>query len=293
MNKKVALVLSGGGAKGMAQIGVIEALIENDFEISSVSGTSIGSLVGGMLAMNKINEFSEWMKTIKKRDVIALTDFSFGNGGLIKGKKVFEKMKTFILDMLIEDLKIPFTAVAVDLLHEKEVYFSKGSVYDAIRASVSIPDVFVPVKYDDTLLVDGGVLNPVPINAIKRTSDDILVVVNLYNRDLMFKRDIELVRKEAEKDQKSLIKLRDKISKSINKEDKLSAGYFKLLNMSTDAMIHKLADFTIDKYRENIDILIDFPADLTGTFSFDKASSLIEYGKCQANKVLNEYLKSV
>jgi len=293
MNKKVALVLSGGGAKGMAQIGVIEALIENDFEISSVSGTSIGSLVGGMLAMNKINEFSEWMKTIKKRDVIALTDFSFGNGGLIKGKKVFEKMKTFILDMLIEDLKIPFTAVAVDLLHEKEVYFSKGSVYDAIRASVSIPDVFVPVKYDDTLLVDGGVLNPVPINAIKRTSDDILVVVNLYNRDLMFKRDIELVRKEAEKDQKSLIKLRDKISKSINKEDKLSAGYFKLLNMSTDAMIHKLADFTIDKYREDIDILIDFPADLTGTFSFDKASSLIEYGKCQANKVLNEYLKSV
>ncbi len=292
MAQKIALVLSGGGAKGIAHIGAIKALEENGFETSSVSGTSIGSLVGGLYAMGKLDEFSEWVLNLKRKNILSLMDFSLGKGGLIKGEKVFDKLRTFIPDVYIENLRIPFSCVAVDILHEKEIIFDKGSIYDAIRASVSIPDIFVPVKYNDTLLVDGGVLNPTPISTVKRTDGDILVVVNLYSKDKLNykKKKLEIVQKDTEKLAQRLAQLRRRISKSIRKKDKLSAGYFKLLDMTTRAMVNQISELTIEKYKP--DIVINIASDVAGIFDFDKGKSLFDYGKEQAEKSIGEYLGS-
>lgn len=291
--QKVALVLSGGGARGLSHIGAIEVLEENGFQINAVSGTSAGALIGGLYAMDYMDKFKEWACKLKRRDILSLMDFTIKSGGLIKGKKVFEKMQTFMPDKNIETLKIPFVAVAVDILNTKEIAFTQGSVYEAIRASVSVPDVFTPVKYQNTLLVDGGVMNPVPINYVKREKDDILVVVNLYDykhkyNDLL--NENKLITQQ-ENNKSSFLEIlkqwQKKISESINKEDKKSIGYIKLVELSMDTMVRKIAELSIEKYKP--DILINLPSDSAGLFDFDKSEELIKIGRIQTEKALNEY----
>ena len=137
----------------------------------------MGALVGGIYGVGKLQEFKIWLYTLDKLDVFKLIDFTLSSQGLIKGDRVFNKMKEFIPDMNIEDLKIHYAATATDILNNKEVVFKQGSIYEAIRASVAIPTVITPVKKDNKLLVDGGVMNSLPINHVKRTEDDILIVV--------------------------------------------------------------------------------------------------------------------
>ena len=137
MKPVVTLVLSGGGARGIAHIGVIEELERRRYEIASVTGTSMGALVGGVYAAGAIDPFREWLLTLDKRKVFSLVDFTLSRTGVVKGDKVFNKMKDFIPDTLIEDLKIPYAAVAVDLINNKEVVFREGRLFDAIRASVT------------------------------------------------------------------------------------------------------------------------------------------------------------
>ncbi len=138
MKKNATLVLSGGGARGFAHIGVIEELENRGFTINSIAGTSMGALVGGVYAAGKLGEFKQWAIKLTKTDVLKLFDLSFTNQGLIKGDKVLKAMKEFIPDSNIEDLKINYTATAFDLTHDKEVIFNNGSLYNAIRASISI-----------------------------------------------------------------------------------------------------------------------------------------------------------
>ena len=175
MKKNVALVLSGGGARGIAHIGVIEELEKQGFDIKSISGTSMGALVGGVYAVGKMQEYKNWICTLDKFDVFKLVDFTFSTQGLVKGDRVINKMKEFIPDINIEDLKIYYAATATDISRKEEVVFTKGSLYEAVRASISIPTVFTPVKTENSLLVDGGVINNVPINHVKRTKDDIII----------------------------------------------------------------------------------------------------------------------
>ena len=291
--QKIALVLSGGGAKGLAHIGAIEVLEEHGFEITSVAGTSAGALIGGLYAMGYLDAYKNWVLKLKRKDIISLMDFTIRGGGLIKGKKVFDKMKTFMPDKNIEDLKIKFTAVATDILNTKEIHFHCGSVYEAIRASVSVPDVFVPVKAKNTLLVDGGILNPVPVNAVERNDGDKLFVVNLYD----YKHSIEEIKKEIQQAENqnsenySKIKqLQKYISDSILKKDKESLGYIKLLELTTETMVRKIAEMTIEKYPP--DLLVNIPADSAGLFDFDKASELIELGRVLTRKALENYPKA-
>lgn len=152
MKRKVSLVLSSGGSRGLAHIGAINELEKQGFEISSISGSSIGVVIGG----RKLPEYTDWVKTINRQVICGLLDFALSTSGLLKGDKVFDKMKTFIPDMNIEEMGIPFAAVATDLLNEREMIFKSGSFYEAIRASVAIPTVFTPVMYKNLLLVDGG-----------------------------------------------------------------------------------------------------------------------------------------
>ncbi|MFZ2284347.1 MAG: patatin-like phospholipase family protein [Lutibacter sp.] len=290
MKQKVALVLSSGGSKGLAHIGIINELEKQGFEISSVSGSSIGSVIGGLCAMGKLPEYTEWVKTLNKKIVWDLMDFTLSSNGLIKGEKVFNKMKTFIPDMLIEDMRIPFSAIATDIINEKEVVFSDGSFYEAIRASIAIPSLITPVKYKDTLLVDGGVLNPVPIQYVARENNDILVVVNLYGNKM---NAIINPKTAIEKQEGFNVTINDfvnGINKFISSGDQKRLGYFSLLNNATYAMVHKLAKDNVEKHKP--DIVINIPFDSASTFDFYKADELIKLGENAAIKAIAEYLNA-
>ncbi len=289
MKQKVALVLSSGGSKGLAHIGVINELEKQGFEISSVSGSSIGSVIGGLYAMGKLPEYTDWIKTLNKKLVWGLIDFTFSSSGLIKGVRVFNKMKSFIPDIRIEEMNIPFSAIATDILNEKDVVFSDGSFYEAIRASVAIPSLITPVKYKETFLVDGGVLNPIPIEHVVRNDNDILVVVNLYGEKI---EKIETPKFSEEKNQgySTINGLVNNLGKLISSGDKKSLGYFSLLNTTTHAMVHKLTKESVEKHQP--DITINIPRDAASTFDFHKADELIELGEINANKEISKYLNS-
>jgi len=283
MKQKVALVLSSGGSRGLAHIGVINELVKQGFQITSVSGSSIGSVIGGLYAMGKLDEFTQMVSTLSKRDVLGLMDFTITTNGLLKGKRIFDKMKTFIPDMNIEDMPIPFTAIATDILHEKEVVFTKGSFYKAVRASVAIPAVFTPVKFTDTILVDGGVLNPIPIKHVIRKDYDILIVVNLYGG-----KNGNIPKEKKIDNGGYLSGLKKTLSKLISTGDKHSLGYYSLLNSTSSAMIHRIANMSIEKYKP--DIVINIPCNSAGTFDFFRAEELIELGEKTATEAIRIYL---
>jgi NTE family protein len=277
--KNVALVLSSGGSRGLAHIGVINALIEKGYHISSISGSSIGAVIGGLYAMNQLDTYVEWVSTLNMKSVWGLLDFTFNKQGIIKGDKVFDKMKTMIPDMLIEDMKIPFAAVATDLLNERDVAFTSGSYYEAVRASISIPAMLTPVKHGNSWLVDGGVLNPIPIEHVKRQPNDLLVVVNLHGKSC------GQTIKTIEEKEKSYFNL---MFKALSMQQKVPTsgqiGYYDLLNFTSAAMINKIVKMSIDKYQP--DLVIDIPSDASGIFEFYKAKELIDLGKQLAFKKL-------
>lgn len=289
MKKTVALVLSSGGSRGLAQIGVINELEKQGFHISSVSGSSIGSVIGGLYAMGKLPEFTVWVKTLDRRAILGLMDFTFSTYGLLKGVRAFDKMKTFIPDMNIEEMNISFVAVATDIINEKEVVFDSGSFYEAIRASIAIPTILTPVKYKDTILVDGAVLNPIPIEHVVRKGDEILVVVNLYgNKQVELEKAMETNESQTQTKLNGLIKT---ITKLVVSGDKRSLGYYSLLKATTSAMVHKISKQNIEKFRP--DILINIPYDSLDTFDFHKADELIKTGEIAAKEAISTYKKSV
>ncbi|MCK4699885.1 MAG: patatin-like phospholipase family protein [Bacteroidales bacterium] len=291
MKQSIALVLGSGGARGLAHIGVIEEFEKQGFEIKSIAGTSMGALIAGIYAMDKLQDYKEWSLTLDIVNVFNLIDFTFSSQGLIKADRVIKKMKTFITDKNIEDLKIPFAAVATDITNEKEVVFTTGSVYEAVRASIAIPTVFTPVKKDNVLLVDGGLLNPIPVNRIKRTRNDILVAVNVY-ADIPHTKEKKQTKKQLEVQSfydKNIKKFKQKLNEIIPKSNKQKLGYFKLLNATTSAMIHQISEMTLDIYKP--DILVNISKHACSTFDFYKAEQLIEIGKLAAKESIEKFKK--
>lgn len=287
MKKKVSLVLSGGGARGIAHIGVIEELERQGFEIVSLAGTSMGAMVGGVYALGKMQEFKTWMCSLDKIKVFNLVDFSFSSQGLVKGDKVFATMKEFIEDKNIEDLPIPFVAVAADLLNKKEVIISSGSVWDAIRASVAIPTVIDPVISKNALLVDGGILNNIPVNRVKRVDGDLLVAVNVSA-------DVPVMRLNqwAEDDSafetrysKNIKKFQKQLHKLLphDKEEKL--GFFELMNKTIELMRFHITRISLEKYPP--DLMINISRESCGTYDFYRAGELIEIGRKAARICLS------
>ena len=177
--RKVALVLAGGGARGVAHIGAIEELESQGFEISAVAGTSMGALVGGVYASGHLEPFKQWLCELDKYKVFSLVDFALSTEGLVKGDRVMNAMKELVPDVEIERMPVPFAAVAADLLTGREVVLDRGGLYDAIRASISIPSVFKPVHRDGQVLIDGGTVNPLPLNRVHREKGDMLVGVDV------------------------------------------------------------------------------------------------------------------
>ena len=177
--KSISLVLGSGGARGLAHIGVIRELERCGLKIKSIAGSSMGALVGGIYAANKLQAYEDWVCELEQSDVLALVDWTFAGGGLIKGRKIIGKLEELVGELDIRDLDIEFTAVAVDIDQGRELWLDRGSLFDAIRASIAIPGIFTPHRYRNRTLVDGGLLNPIPVAPTLRCMTDLTVVVDV------------------------------------------------------------------------------------------------------------------
>ncbi len=296
MNKKsIALVLSSGGARGIAHIGVIAELERRGYQISAMSGTSMGALVGGLYASGSLGLYKEWLLSLDRMDVFGLVDFTLRANGLVKGEKVLREMKKIIPDKKIEDFALPFAAVATDITNGQEVVLKEGSLYDAIRASISIPTVFIPFENNGIQMVDGGVLNPIPINHVERKPQDILVVVDVNAHIPYFSKTNKLELAEEKKlknDQrfkKYIYLLSGKLNSFVPKNENDKLGYFNLINKTMSLMVHQLSLMAIEKGKP--DLLINIPHQSFGLFDFYKAAAIIKMGEEIAAKALDEYEK--
>jgi NTE family protein len=277
MKKNVTLVLSGGGARGFAHIGAIEEIESRGYIINSIAGTSMGALVGGVYAVGKMNEFKEWAYTLDKQEIFKLIDFSFSNQGLIKGDRVLKTMKKFIPDANIEDLKIKYTATAFDLAQNKEIVFKEGSLYNAIRASISIPTVFTPVINGNSVLVDGGVVNNIPLNNAIRTKNDVLIAVYVNADVPVHHINISEKRKRQDLYIQKIKEFRKSLSKSNSKDQSKKFHYFNLINDTIAIMTNHLATTIIRNTPP--DIFVEISKKSCGTFDFYKAEELVEIGR--------------
>lgn len=274
----------------MAHIGVIEELLRRGHEIVSVAGTSMGSVVGGVYALGKMTEFRDWLYTLDKLKVFGLVDFTLSSQGLIKGEKVFQRMREFIEDKKIEELPIPYVAVAADIINMKEVVFDSGSIYDAMRASVAIPTVLKPVKTENGLLVDGGVMNNIPVSRARRVDGDIVVAVNV-NADIPVAGNLLTLQEEDQKESLYQSKLREfyqHLSKinPFGHEERL--GYFDLINHTINIMTNRLANYALEIHTP--DILIETSRDACSTFDFYRAEEMVEMGRNAAIEKLDALL---
>lgn len=291
MGKKVALVLGGGGARGLAHIGVIRELVRHGFEISSVAGTSMGAVVGGMYAAGKMDEYETWMRSLSKFDVFSLMDFTFSTEGIIKAERVLNEIKKFIPDRLIEELPIRFAAVTSDILKGEEVVLTEGSLFEAIRASIAIPMLITPVKKNDTLFVDGGILNPVPVNRVFRHDGDILVAVDV-SAFIPYQKPLDVITEPGFMEQFHnwrLTSFRHKSEKDSPVSKKVSTGYFNLMVDSSHLMLAQITRLTFEKNPP--DLLIEISKDACSIFDFYKTSEIIELGEKATAECLEKWGK--
>lgn len=273
MSQKIALVLSSGGARGFIHIGAIEELLSQGYEISSIAGTSIGALIGGMFALGKMEPFKEWVCSLDNRKILSLVDVSLGRDHLVKGHKLMEAFQKIAEDCPIENLPIPYTAVATDLRHGNEIVFRTGSLFEAMRASFSIPSFFSPPKIEDMILVDGAVLNPLPLNRVERTNNDLLLAVNVsapkdYN--------IENIRQ----------KNKFMVAKKIIKESTPEKSHVRILNEVSDLMVQQIVRLSIQLNQP--DIMLNIPMNRYGSFDYDKVPQIIQKGRIEMRKILKK-----
>lgn len=270
--KDVALVLSSGGARGLAHIGAIEELEAQGYRITSIAGCSMGALIGGVYAAGKLSEFREWMKTIDKKKMLELTDFSLSLNHIVKGTRIIKAIMEFVPDVLIEDLPIPYCAVATDWITGREVVIDKGSLFEAIRASISLPSFYEPVRRDGMILIDGGVVNPIPMNRVKRHEGDLLVGVDVSGHDYKAQWEKQQRQTEIQKHDKSLkAKLLDMIT-----PDNIEFNYYTLLSRTSSIMIRQNSILMAQLTKP--DILIDIQMSRYGGFDYDKSERLIAIG---------------
>lgn len=327
MNKSVSLALSSGGPRGFAYIGAIEELTSRGYRIGSVAGTSIGSLVGGIYAAGKLEEFKEWLFGLDAWKVFTLMDLSIGKNHLVKGERIIEAMMEIVPDVDIESLPIPFRAVATDLYTGEEVVFDRGKLFSAIRASISIPSLFRPVKHELTTLVDGCIANCLPLNRVVRTDGDILVAFDVNDVDVaeirsilarenaalvadtafeqskraemrgVFesvanRRDMGLIERLKYAGSRSVALIKDLINYEEEYDEKTALDYgdtyYDLLDRSFSLMNHRQSELSIALYRP--DIVVKMPFDAYGEIAdYAKAREISEIGRQLMREALDKY----
>lgn len=281
--KKTHLVLGSGGARGIAHIAVIEELEKAGYEITEVIGCSMGAVVGGIYAAGHLPEYKEWITGLSRRAVFDLLDFTFTKQGFVKGEKLFAKHVEVTGNENIEEFEIPFTAVATDMRHHEEVHYKSGDLYKALRASVSMPGFFVPVVEDGKVLVDGGVLNPLPVNLVERQEGAIIVAVNLNGRSDP-KYDKKPEPDKLEEMQTWFDKMLPDLMKSSRKTkakaelpaEEDSFSLIELMDSSFSFTQDRLTELMIEIHKP--DHVIEIPRNACGVFDFDQGKRVYDIG---------------
>lgn len=329
MAQSVALVLGSGGARGYAHIGVIEEIERRGYSIECVAGCSMGAVIGGVYAAGGLQAYRDWVSGLAYLDVLQLLDFGFGNLGAIRGERIFARIHEIVGDVNIEELRIPFTAVATDLTNQQEVWFQQGSLQQAMRASAAIPSLFSPVRQGNRVLVDGGLLNPLPIIPVVSAHCDLIMAVNLNSNhtngyalpvierpapirqqwdqwiETLSWRNLLHRNEEEEGDRQGQLEyLNDEVSPAEaaanRREDEAKpvqadiqigpASMLELVNLSFETMQASLTKYKIAGYPP--DVIFDVPKRLCRFFEFQRAPELIELGRMVASDTLDRFEKN-
>lgn len=285
MGNDISLVLASGGARGLAHIGVIEEIENQGYSISSIAGSSMGALIGGVYASGKLPEFISWIQGYNKQRILGLMDLTISANGIVKGDKILKALKKIVPENKIENLRIPYVAVATDIISHHEVVFSSGSLYDAIRASISIPSFFKPCKRNNMVLVDGGVINPLPIDCAKRKAGDLLVAVDV-NAPIEMKKQYIKEQKLAHSNSIKLIDRILQIPDEILKWDIIDLNYYTLLAQSSGVMIQRITELNLELHKP--DVLIEIPMNACRALEFHRFNEMIEIGRTAAKKALSQ-----
>jgi NTE family protein len=243
----------------------------------------MGSLIGGVYASGNLQRFKDWICNLDEIDVFDLMDFTIAGQGFIKAERFFRNLEEFIGCKTFEELRIPLAVVATDIVRRQEVVFDKGNLLLSIRASVALPSIVTPVTYKDMILVDGGVINPIPVDCIARTEGDILVVVDV-NANIPYKKPVftEMPRQKKSFSWKrsAFGYLRSNLSflSGERTNSNIKINYLTVLDKSFDVMQDKICKLTISQGKPEWDI--DISRDAASTFEFYRAQELIEAGRC-------------
>ena len=287
-SESISLVLGSGGARGHAHIGVIRALEERKLSIRSIAGASMGAVVGGIYAAQELDTYIKWVMQLRKSDVVKLLDFSFTRTSIFKGERIIEVLRDLIGDKKIEDLPISFTAVATAIEEQREIWLNDGSLFSAIRASTAVPGVFSPVTIDGRMLVDGGLVNPIPIAPTMNDATDLTIAVNLSGTK-EHRRPAK--KKSTEKPDDDDEGYRAAIGRFVSglleggDEAKSVPGAVDLLIKSIDVMQGSIARLKLAAYAP--DIVIDIPRDACGFFEFHRAEEMADLGYQNATAALD------
>ena len=294
MTKKkttVSLVLGSGGARGLAHIGIIKWLVDNDYQIKSISGSSIGALIGGVYASGNLAKYEKWVCGINKMDIISLLDIAWQSNGLVRGDKIINTLVELLGDQLIEDLPLSFTAVASDIKHEKEVWINSGSLFEAIRASISMPLFFTPVTRNGAVLIDGGVLNPMPIAPTFSDQTDLIIAVSLGG--VIQKKITKPVNVLPKKKQPvgrdayihaKIMTFINSIRNGYTVEKSPDWGALDVVNQALDAMQSTITRQKLAAYPA--DYIIEIARNACGILEFDRAQEMIDLGYQKAQLCL-------
>lgn len=307
MGKNVALVLGSGGARGLAHIGAIEALEERGYKITSIAGCSMGSIIAGMYAAGQLKEAKEWFLSVDKQLILRMMDINLMSvNSLVKGERIIEELEKVVPDRPLEELNIPCTIVATDMIHSDEVVFRTGSLFEAVRASISIPLFFKPVQIGKRLLIDGGILNPLPLHVIERTPGDILVAADISGKDSMpieeayepidvegklaeVKKSGIPVPKSWERQIRLLGRRVDRIMEQRAKDLGRKVSFVSLLDRMSDIQIQQNTLLSLRLTPPDVHAVMRQYA--YNTFDFDKAEQIIADGKRIMNEALDKYEK--
>ncbi len=315
---RVALALGSGGARGYAHIGVINELQERGYQIVGIAGSSMGALVGGLQAAGKLHEFADWARSLTQRAILRLLDPSLTSAGVLRAEKILDAVRDILGDVTIEELPIPYTAVATDLLAGKSVWMQRGPVDEAIRGSIAIPGVIAPHVSDGRLLADGGILDPLPMAPISAVNADLTIAVSLSGSETGGSRESEprattewlnrMVRSTSALfdtnaarsllDRPTARAVLSRFGAAIPEPDDESElpdadeplevpklGSFEVMNRTIDIAQAALARHTIAAYPP--DLLIEVPRSVCRSLDFHRAAEVIDVGRTLATRALD------
>jgi len=283
---RVALALGAGGARGLAQIGVIEAIQARGLQIVAVAGSSSGALVGGVFAAGKLAEFREGIEALDRGAFLRLlSDPALGEGGLFHGHRLVAAMRAVVGDPDIETLPIPFIAVAVDLMRQREVWLRSGPLWQALRASFAIPGLFTPALVHGRELVDGGLLAPLPITATRLSDAHRLIAVDMHGWPERPLGELPDERADEDDGQGLAAWIERRVRRHWPEHGENAIGLTEVMARSLDTMQAQIA--RVQLALDPPEVIVRIPRDASLFYEFWRAKELVEIGRAEAEKALD------